>query len=401
MGLTEALCAEWYDAIPYGLQVVGAVEVDRPISIEQLSIATDHALRRHPILSSRIERVNDDWWFTPSPRPRAVVRRAPSGSSWRDRFAAALATPLDLSDSPWFVELVVDPTDAPERTVIIAVGCHAMFDGVALTQFLRELIEGSDDPTPLSVQLPMEDHLPLATTSLAPSTLNLDDQWPVQQRASASHRAFGFLDRRIEAVTVDALLARARAERTTIASALATTSCRARHALTGHGNVVGFNVPFDARRRVTPPLPHDTIGAYFGRAHLYGDGRASDSDPWEEARRLDAALRAEIAGASQPSAWDSNSIRTQVAELCRDDRSTFDLDVLLTDLGRVDLGPAARGYWFTTVQTTGLEAFVVSASSADGALDLGIGWPRPLVSDDTAQTFADVLVTQLHELITI
>jgi hypothetical protein len=174
--------------------------------------------------------------------------------------------------------------------------------------------------------------------------------------------------------------------------------CRARTAMLGHRPVVGFNVPFDLRARVTPPIPAVTVGAYFGRAHVFGDGPSCDGEPWAAARTLDAALRDDIATAARPPAWDATTVHELVAQLCRDDRSTFDLAYLLTDLGRVDLGPHATGMWCTTVQTTGVEAFVVSVAGVAGALDLGIGWPRPLVGDATATAFADALVAQIHAL---
>ena len=101
----------------------------------------------------------------------------------------------------------------------------------------------------------------------------------------------------------------------------------------------------------------------------------------------------------RPTAWDDTTIRALLADLCRDDRSSFDLGVMLTDLGVCELGPSVSAFFVTTVQTTGVEAFVVSAASPEhGALCLGIGWPRPLVDDTTAHRYADELVTQIIRL---
>ena len=400
MGLTEALCAEWYEAIPFGLQVVGAVALDRPLSLERLQDAAERVKARHPLLSSGIERINGDWWFTESESTTADIRLAPTGSSWRDRFAAAQSTLVDLRSSPWFVELVSEPTDATESSVVMVVGCHAIFDGIALAQVLRELIDDSADTSRESPLPAMEDFLPARAIDLTPPTMTVTDQWQVEQQSPATDRSFGFLDRFLDATTVDALHKRTKEEHTTIASALAVACCRARRTLTNHGEVVGFNIPFDARRHTNPPLPNNTVGAYFGRAHVYGNGTTSDNDPWSEARRLDVALRAEIEHASRPARWDSRDVAAQVAELCRDNRESFDLDVLLTDLGTVELGPDARGLWFTTVQTTGLEAFVVSVATCNGVLALGVGWPQPLVSDATALAFTDALVQEVQSLAT-
>jgi hypothetical protein len=56
LGFTEALCAEWYDAIPDGLQVVGALAWDRPIAATDLARAVARVRDRHPALGSRIVR---------------------------------------------------------------------------------------------------------------------------------------------------------------------------------------------------------------------------------------------------------------------------------------------------------------------------------------------------------
>lgn len=401
LGFTEALCAEWYDAIPDGLQVVGALAWAASIAEADLRAAVARVRGRHPALASCIVRDADGWHFAPAAPDAVELRVAPAGSAWRERCAAALADPLDLARSLWRVELVIDPADAPEPAVVIVAGGHAVLDGISLTQVLHDLVT-DDAATELAPLAPMEDllpaHVPASSGPPAPGTVPEAERWTVERSAAASARTFGFTDRALAADVVRALHDRARAERTTIAAALMVACCRARTAVPGHRRTVGFNVPFDVRGRVTPPIAGATVGAYFGRAHVFGDGPASDDDPWAAARVLDAALLADIATAARPPAWDAATVRALVAGLCRDDRTTFDLAYLLTDLGRVDLGPHATGMWCTTVQTTGVEALVVSAAGVAGALDLGVGWPRPLTSDATAAAFADALVTQLTAL---
>jgi len=406
LGFTEALCAEWYDAIPDGLQVVGALAWGEPIAADDLRAAVARVRARHPALASCIVRGADDVWrFATAPGDRVELRVIPAGSAWRDRYAAALAEPLDLTRALWRVELVVDPADAPEPAVLIVTACHAVLDGISLAQVLHDLV--TDDAStgsraPLAPCASMEDllpaHAPATAGTPAPGTVPEAECWRVEQPAPASARTFGFTDRTVDAAVVRALHERARAEHTTLAAALMVACCRARTAVPGHRPLVGFNVPFDLRSRVTPPIPAATVGAYFGRAHVFGDGPAADRDPWAAARTLDDALRADIATAAPPPAWDATTVRALVAGLCRDDRTTFDLAYLLTDLGRVDLGPHASGMWCTTVQTTGVEALVVSAAGVAGALDLGIGWPRPLTGDATATAFADALVAGVHAL---
>ena len=402
LGFTEALCAEWYDAIPDGLQVVGALAWDRPIAAVDLARAVARVRDRHPALGSRIVRdAEDGWRFAAAASDAVDVRVAPAGVAWRERFSAALADPLDLTRALWRVELVTDPADTPEPAVLIVAGCHAVLDGISLAQLLRELVTDHDN-SPLP-QLPaMEDLLPSTApppaVTPAPGAAPEPDRWSVQQPAPAAARSFGFVDRTVDADVVHTLHDRSRAEHATLAAALIVACCRARTAFPGQRPLVGFNVPFDLRGRVTPPIPGATVGAYFGRAHVFGDGPRCDDDPWASARAFDAALRDDIATAARPPAWDATTVQDLVAQLCRDDRTHFDLAYLLTDLGRLDLGPHATGMWCTTVQTTGVEAFVVSAAGVAGALDLGIGWPRPLVADLTATAFADALVAQVEAL---
>ena len=83
-------------------------------------------------------------------------------------------------------------------------------------------------------------------------------------------------------------------------------------------------------------------------------------------------------------------VQALMAGLARAGRSRFDLAFMLTDLGRCDLGPLATGFWFTTVQTAGVEALVVSAAGVADRLELGIAWPRPLLPDGDAEAFANL-----------
>ena len=79
-------------------------------------------------------------------------------------------------------------------------------------------------------------------------------------------------------------------------------------------------------------------------------------------------------------------------------RTQFDLSYLLTNLGPLDLGPGVTGLWFTTVQTAGVEAVVVSAAGVAGGLQVTVAWPEPLLRPETGMAVADGLVSRLTEL---
>jgi len=399
LGFTEALCVRWYEAIPQGLLVVAAAWCTRPVERADLLAAVDRIRTRHPGAASRIVGNDDDVLRFAGAAPDSVeVSVAPAGSRWRDRYAAQLATPLDLAHALWRIELVSSPTDERVPAVVIVAGCHALLDGISVAIVARELLDATD--TGATVRLPaMEDLLPPSAPPAAPAVSPEVDRWPVARRAPASSRSYAFVDRTVDRHTAAALEARAHAEHTTIAAVLAVACTRARTVVPGARDELGFNVPYDVRPRVIPALPAQSVGAYFGRAHVYASGTRCDDDPWTAARDLAAQLHDEVAAMVRPPAWNDDTLRSFVAELCRDDRTSFDLGVLLTDLGRCDLGPSVSRFFVTTVQTTGVEALVVSAASPRGGdLCLGIGWPRPLVDDAVAHRFADELVVQLGRI---
>jgi hypothetical protein len=399
LGFTEALCARWHEAIPHGLQVVAAALCTRAVTRAELAEAVERIGVRHPGAASGIVvDAEGRQRFVPSDPNAVVVAEAPAGSRWRDRFADQLVSRLDLDRALWRVELVASPADADVPAVVIVSGCHALLDGVSATVVLCELLQPADDRGPGRRLPAMEDLLPARAPTAAPGRSPEADRWPVARRAAAPDRTFGFTDRTVAADTVAALQRRAHQEQTTIGALLGVACTRARATVPGAGDHAGFNVPFDVRPRVSPRLPADAVGAYFGRAHVYSSGVECDAEPWRAARRLSSDLHDELAAMVQPPTWDDSTIDALLADLVRDDRDRFDLSVLLTDLGVRDLGPVSACF-VTTVQTTGVEAFVVSAvSPAGGDLCLGFGWPRPLVDDEVARAYADAVVDQLAEL---
>ena len=402
LGFTEALCARWYDAIPRGLQVVAAALCTRPVEREDLVVAVEGIRTRHRAAASRIaEGADGRLRYVPAEPATVTVAVAPAGARWRDRYAAQLTVPLDLSRALWRVELVPSPADAAVPAVVLVAGGHTLLDGISATTVVRELLHEPDDiAITAGPRLPaMEDLLPDSAPPAAPGLSPESDRWPVARPAPSASRTYGFADRTVDHETTSRLQTRAHAEQTTIGALLGVACTRARTVVPGASDSLGFNVPYDVRPRVSPPLPAGCVGAYFGRAHLYTSGPSCDREPWSAARDLSAQLHAELAAMARPPAWNDGAIRALLADLCRDDRASFDLGVMLTDLGVCELGPSVSAFFVTTVQTTGVEALVVSAASpAGGELCLGIGWPRPLIGNDTARAYADELVAQIARL---
>ena len=96
--------------------------------------------------------------------------------------------------------------------------------------------------------------------------------------------------------------------------------------------------------------------------------------------------------------WAPGDVRDLLDQLSRPGRSTFDLAYLLTNLGVVDAGAPITGMWFTTVQTAGIEAFVVSGVTVCGSLHLTVAWPEPLVRRSEGEDLADALVRGLAHI---
>jgi hypothetical protein len=118
---------------------------------------------------------------------------------------------------------------------------------------------------------------------------------------------------------------------------------------------------------------------------------AGPEDPWARSRVLEQQFAAELEAALVPQPWATDDVGRLLDRVTRPDRDEFDLSYLLTNLGAVDVGPVVTGLWFTTVQTGGVEAFVVSAATVAGALHLTVAWPEPLVDRVTGAALADAL----------
>ncbi len=400
LGLTETICAEYFRQVPCGLQVVAAVTIDRELPRDAVREAAERVRQAHPVLASVLQReAGGRWRFGPAGPDAVEVRGAPSGSAWRDRFRAALQEPLDPARALWRLEVVERPTDAPQTSALILVAHHAAVDGESALTILTELLQ-SARPTALPALPALEDLLPDVPASPgAAAGAVAEGAWPVLQEAPTGQRTFGFLTLEVPGDVLAAVHTRAQEEGTTVTSALMVALCAASRALPDTTDTIGFNVPADARGRVTPPLDAQTVGAYFVRSHIFADRSDAPRDPWALARDLAHAAHADVSAClRRPAAWTTDEVAALVRRQCDDRRSHFDLAFLLTNLGAVRLPDDVHGFWFTTVQSTGVEAFVVSAATLADTLHLGVAWPDPLVDRASGETLAQAFRDALRYL---
>ena len=290
-GLTESICAEFFERIPCGLQVVAAATLSAQPTLASVRSAAEVVADRHPVLASTLVRVGADGWRFRRARPAPVtVSLAPPGTAWRQRFTAAFDEPLDTGQALWRVELVERPTRTTEPAVLIVVAHHAAVDGVSAATLLCELAvlalgQPLHPKTPERVA-PMEDLFRLDKGAPAnPWRVSKAEAWRVVQTAPVEARRFRCTMRSVPGEAVQALRTRARNEGTTVTGALMAVLADARRRFAWATGTVGFNIPADVRPRVSPPLSGDHVGAYFSRAHVIAQMAELDQDVWSRAAR--------------------------------------------------------------------------------------------------------------------
>ncbi len=403
-GLTESICAEFFDRIPRGLQVVAAATLSAQPTLASVRSAAEVVADRHPVLASALVRARAGGWQFQLALPASVtVSQAPPGTAWRQRFTAALDKALDPGQALWRVELVDESAHTAEPAALIVVAHHAAVDGVSAATLLRELAAAAlgQPLKPLVPEIvgPMEELFRLDSGRAAnPGRVPDAEAWRIGQSAPVEARRLRCTMRSFPREAVQALRTRARNEGTTVTGALMAVLADARRRFAWATETVGFNIPADIRPRVRPTLASDLVGAYFSRAHVIARMAALDEDTWSRARVLEAAFREDLPGCFVRRPWAPGDVRDLLDDVCRPGRSTFDLAYLLTNLGAVDAGDAVTGMWFTTVQTAGVEAFVVSGATVGGTLHLTVAWPEPLVRPSEGEDLADALVDGLRDL---
>lgn len=247
--------------------------------------------------------------FTPTARPvpLEVLPRQDDGT-WEAALALARATPLDVGAGPLARLTLVH---GPDQCELLLTTHHGVSDGMSGINLLRELlsataqVQAGEAPTPTArPPLPgVEDLLPPAVRGWAGlparlrylvgqllALLRRPTKLPEEARVPLEDRVARTRHTHLDAATSGALLARCRAEHTTVHGAIVAAALRAIAAHLGARSRLGCCTPVNLRPQLHPPLG-EAFGLYVGPVvhfHEVEPGGAL----WPLAREVRAALRA-------------------------------------------------------------------------------------------------------------
>jgi NRPS condensation-like uncharacterized protein len=314
-------------------------EFDVVLDAQRLRSALDAVQRRHPLLSVHVE-------DHPSSRlgfyRAQAVARIPltvreGGSDWRPLAATELTRPFDRSTAPLIRATLLR---TPTSSAIVLTFDHTISDGVSSFLVLNDLVAALND-CPLEIRpVPpaLEDLIARSLGSTVGEALREPDE---RMAEPVSHRPFDGLPPFLHAVAMTEadttrLVARCRAEHTTVHSSILVAASRARSQQVGDAFVRALS-PINVRELISAD---DDCAAYF-TGTCTGLAPADGNSFWEQAR----AMSADLAGAR--SAAGVVSIAQAVGQAMTVDATTataehvfgklFAWDVLTTNLGRKEL----------------------------------------------------------------
>ncbi|MDH6578151.1 condensation domain-containing protein [Kitasatospora sp. MAP5-34] len=252
--------------------------------------ALSAARHRHPLLAVRIADPGP-WraWLTTDgvPDPELHVVKATAPDSWARIVEQELQRPFDIRVGPLARFVLVEAGGSFD---LVGIYHHLIADGLSATFVLRDLLRRIADPaadmSPV-LAAPADDLLPDRRAGLG-------DLRAVTRRLRGSGRApragrqLAYTTWRLDTPETSALLARCRAERTTVTAALSTAFARALAEL-GRPGPAGIAVAVDLRRLLTSS-PGEALGLYATSLLTTLDS-AARPDPWDLARRAGADIQ--------------------------------------------------------------------------------------------------------------
>jgi NRPS condensation-like uncharacterized protein len=374
-------------------------EFDVVLDVQQLRSALDAVQRRHPLLSVHVE---------DHPSSRLGFYRAPAvdriplavhegGSDWRPRAAAELTRPFDRSTAPL---IRVALLRAPTSSAIVLTFDHTIGDGVSSFLVLNDLVAALND-RPLeirSVPPALEDLIARSLGDTVAEALREPDE---RMAEPVSHRPFDGLPPFLHAVAMTEadtarLVARCRAEHTTVHAAIIVAASRARSQQFGDAFVRALS-PINVRELIRAG---DDCAAYF-TGTCTGLAPADGNSFWEQARTMSA----DLAGAR--SAAGVVSIAQAVGQAMTVDATTataehvfgkvFTWDVLTTNLGRKELtdtgGVAPSAIWAPIVHMQAAAEYAIGIVTYRGQLRMTCVGYTPVA--DYLQQVGDTLTAAL------
>lgn len=319
-----------------------------PVALDAGLLAVQH---RHPLLNVHVEdhpetRLGFYRPATVPPIPVTVVD-AGAGRTWRDLAAEELSRPFDTSSAP-MVRVVLLRSGQNTPAAIVLTCAHVIVDGLSAGYILRDLFSALNGhelqalPVPPSQEEligPLRDAQPPA--ALVPNSQPQPAQ-PQWLATPSTMRPFDGAVPHLSAISFDEdltrrLVARARAERTTVHSAL--VSAMSQMIIESGGNeFVRIDTPFNFRHHIGVDddvcLYFTVTRTAFTRQHL--------TDLWDMARTVSDQL---AVARSVPALLGATAATEQFipVDVTTADAEAFlvgglSFEALITNLGVLDMG---------------------------------------------------------------
>jgi hypothetical protein len=345
--------ASEYHAINFALMA----RIRGTLSPESYQKALDKLLLKHPSLAVNvIQDARGDVCLLPSPAPKVPLRieERKRPTHWIEETTTELARPFDLGEDPPLRCLILQDKDVSD---ILFVCPHVLADGLATTYLLRDFLAFLDDPeaevTPTPRVPPMSALIPdfpgkgwaTLQANLKAQLLKLclrRAQRNTSQTETSNPRQpdYHLLPWTLTSEQTSALVARSRAEGTTVHAALCAAFLRAFGEFHGEGWKRKIQSPVSLRDRLTQPVG-EAFGLFVNLVEF-----PIDCDPaydfWEVARRIKKRF-VRRTGDSQAfkSLIEANVVTHQGRDMLTPQTAAqvfmaADHDISISNLGRVD-----------------------------------------------------------------
>ena len=421
--LTDAERACWLIDQQSPFLIVHIAHLRGPIPLLALRRALDAVTAATPLLRvgvtpGRPPRFHE----TARPVPLEILPRT-GPSDWERALVLARSTPLDVATGPLARLTLVHGEHDSE---LLLVTHHGIADGVSGVRLLRDLLTALDrlvrDESPALPDTPprpgVEDLLPavaLGASSLPRrlgyllgqlvEILRRPKKLPEQARIPVEARIPRTRHLLVDAPTAAALLARCRAEGTTVHGAIVAAALRALARRLGGAARLGCCTPVNLRRQLQTPLG-DEFGMYVGPVVHFHDVRP-DAALWPLAREIRAALRSaaerhapEIALATQAALLPGSATPSVAAGLLY--HPLFGA-LAVTNMGAPDIPTTYGAVELDRVHiaspTAPLGSLVsLAVLSLRGAISLNVNYSQDIVRDDVIDAIVADTLDGLAEL---
>lgn len=413
--------------------VVARVRLQGQLSPELLIAAAGSLAAEYPVLRVGIAADPDGTHptYVPSSQPIAVRTVTGDDTEWQRQIDGhELSTALDWRAGP-LVRVVDVAAGAGDMHDLILTVSHIIADATTALLLLRRLIEhaerlrlnADDRVNSRPVLGAPEELLPagfrgirgaarMAVTEIADGVATkITRVRRLQPDATvpATSRRTRLLCRALSADQLDALTRRCRAESVTVHGALAAAMAMAIGPIAAQSDSgrLCIGSPVDLRAELDPPMPADEAGA-FASTVLSIVRFAGDRDLWSIARQVNRSLGRRtrfgqhLATLSAVRYVCPASLATSARTIGLIERHGAS-NVCLSNLGRYDF-PTRIGKWSLSgaqfivgISVTGY--FIAAVNSSHGQLFWNFTFIDSVVSQPTAQQFADNAVATLLDAV--